>query len=494
MTGMITIKANKTLESRQETLDNQGYTVYPVIMMNEGVHNDILYSLAELGKFPESWNGIPVPVFHPEVNGVAVSANSPQVYNDSVIGKIFNTHIENTSLKAEIWLNNDKVNAMAPDVRDFLQAGGEMDVSTGLFSDDLLTEGVFNGEVYKAVAINIRPDHLAVLPGVNGACSWADGCGIRANQDKTKTKGGKMERGNKKEFIKDNDEYFEPLSKAEIKTYADDYTETVKLLRDAVNAMDVDNQRYYYLSRAYSTHAIYRVNYTGTNEQSKYLKQDYSLQDGKVNWTSEAIEVVKNTTFTPKVQTFEDKTIINKENEDMSEIKTMKECCPDKVEELIKENSNFTEDHRETLLGMSEDAFALTINAATPIEPKKVEDAVPTVNGTKKEETTTLTFDELLANASPEDRESIEMGKRMLSNNKKALVEKIKANETNQFTDTELNGFGFDMLEKIAGSIPAKVNVQGDYSMNNPGNVNVNAATDGPEPLPSPHANWEKKD
>ena len=46
------------------------HLVVPVVMMVEGVHNGsqgpLFHSIAELGKFPESWNGIPVVIYHPE--------------------------------------------------------------------------------------------------------------------------------------------------------------------------------------------------------------------------------------------------------------------------------------------------------------------------------------------------------------------------------------------------------------------------------------------
>jgi len=337
---------------------------------------------------------------------------------------------------------------------------------------------------------------LAVLPGVTGACSWEDGCGIRANK-----KGGKMKRGNKKEFEKDPDQYFKPLSADVIKTYADDYTQIVGLVRDAINAMDVDNQRYYYLSRAYSEYAIYRVNYIGVNTPSKYMKQDYSIQEGNLVWTSEAIEVNKNVTFTPKTQTFEGKTKTHKKENDMS--KTMKECCPEKVEELIKNNSSFTEEDSDTLLGMTEDAFALTINAAKPIKEPKKKKEEPKTNADEpktnadepkmEEPAKQMTYEELLANADPETRESIEAGKKILAQKKKGLIDTLKTNKT-LFSDEELDGFSMDMLEKIVGGLPKAAPKVNDYSMSNPGGAIIDNDDDAPEPLPSPHTNWEKSD
>jgi len=156
----------------------------------------------------------------------------------------------------------------------------------------------------------------------------------------------------------------------------------------------------------------------------------------------------------------------NKEDEGMA--KTMQECCPKKVDELIENNENFTEDDREVLLEMTEDAFAMVINKAKPIETKeKVNDQEPQDTDPKEpevneqeteteEEPPKMTFDELLANADPEVAESIRNGHRIFQERKKDLVQKIVAHESNSFTEDELKKFSFDHLEKLASFIPEK--------------------------------------
>jgi len=51
-----------------------------------------------------------------------------------------------------------------------------------MFIEEEAQEGLWNKEKYIAVAKNIRPDHLALLTDAVGACSIADGCGIRNNE------------------------------------------------------------------------------------------------------------------------------------------------------------------------------------------------------------------------------------------------------------------------------------------------------------------------
>ena len=98
-------------ETRTEMLNGAEHLVVPVVMMVEGVHSGshgpIFHSIDELGRFTESWNGIPVTVNHREdAEGHFISANSPEVLERSV-GRIFNTCVEGDKLKSEAWLRMD---------------------------------------------------------------------------------------------------------------------------------------------------------------------------------------------------------------------------------------------------------------------------------------------------------------------------------------------------------------------------------------------------
>lgn len=169
--------------TRHETLEGRDHLVVPVVMIREGVLNGALLTREEFGAFPAAWDGRPVPVLHPEDSGEPISANSPRVL-ERTIGKLFQTHVEGDKLKAEAWIDVQKAQALGfGPMLETLEAGTPgMEVSTGYFSDSEPAEGEFNGRPYTEIHRNIRPDHLALLPGEIGACSWADGCGVRANK------------------------------------------------------------------------------------------------------------------------------------------------------------------------------------------------------------------------------------------------------------------------------------------------------------------------
>ena len=98
------ISANN-YKPRVEKYKGKDHLIVPVVMMVEGVHNGsagpLFHSIDELGKYPASWNGIPVSIQHPESNGVYVSANSPDIIESQTVGQVFNTYVDGKKLKAE---------------------------------------------------------------------------------------------------------------------------------------------------------------------------------------------------------------------------------------------------------------------------------------------------------------------------------------------------------------------------------------------------------
>jgi hypothetical protein len=173
---------------RRDVFEGREHIVVPVVMICDGVLNGALVTQEEYGRHVESWNGRPVPVLHPERNGIPVSANQPDIIERNTIGLLFNARTDNGKLKADAWLDTQKAARLGyGDLVRQIEAGEVVEVSTGYFADDEARIGTFNGKEYRVIHRNIRPDHLALLPGEIGACSVADGCGTRVNsQEKQK--------------------------------------------------------------------------------------------------------------------------------------------------------------------------------------------------------------------------------------------------------------------------------------------------------------------
>lgn len=175
-----TLRASRNGQIRTVTHDGESHLVVPVVLLTEGVHcgsaGALYYPAEELSLAPYIWNGRPVCIQHPQtVDGIPTTCNDPEIIEKQTVGYLYHVEYRDGKLVGELWLNERKLRRF-PEVINALERG-RLEVSTGLFSDDELVSGVWNGEEYSAIVRHIQPDHLALLPGATGACSWEDGCG-----------------------------------------------------------------------------------------------------------------------------------------------------------------------------------------------------------------------------------------------------------------------------------------------------------------------------
>lgn len=174
-------------------LDGRRYAVVPCVLMAEGVwegsEGPFFYSAKSLQNACPSWNNKPIVVYHPEVDGVPVSAASPAVLASQGCGMLLNVRWEDDKQKGDAWLDEEKTNKVDDRIIPMLERGEKIETSTGLIVDALDVanekgEGVHKGKKYTRIADNHRPDHFAILPDRRGAFSVADGGGLLANEYK----------------------------------------------------------------------------------------------------------------------------------------------------------------------------------------------------------------------------------------------------------------------------------------------------------------------
>jgi hypothetical protein len=172
------ITSNAATATRRESLNGRDYLVRNVVMIVSGVlsgsQGPLFYPADEIRRSVDTWNGMPITLEHPRV-----SARQPGVIAKAGLGTIYNATIVGQSLVAEAWFDIEKVRSLSPELLSRLTSNHRIEVSTGLGVDQQPQPGTFNGREFRAVARNFRPDHLAVLPHGEGACSVNDGCGIR---------------------------------------------------------------------------------------------------------------------------------------------------------------------------------------------------------------------------------------------------------------------------------------------------------------------------
>jgi len=434
---------NTSYHIREETFEDRKYIVVPVVMMKEGVHSGnkgpILHREEELKKFTEAWNGIPVTVQHPTKNGVAVSANSPQILEEYKVGMIFNTYYED-GLKAEAWIDVEKIQDISMEALGAIRQGHPLDVSVGVFSEAIPTEGEWEGETYGSIAVNYRPNHLALLPGETGACSWDDGCGIRTNK--------KGEGMNKEQIQVFKDLAKQGLAVAPI-TNEQGFREILENLHSEIGKMDTDDT-YHFIEEVYSDYIVYRKRIFDGGGETLY-RQDYSIDDqGNILFNGMATEVRKKVEYVTMkmVRT----TISNNKNEggqNMSE--ESKPCCEAKVDALIaNKDSKFEAKDREWLLGLNEQQ----LEKLTPSEPEVQANAAEAIETFKS----TLRTEEDFMGIMPESMAArFREGITAYDAKREALVQGILDNaDKDIWTKEALEALSDEVLEGISKSVSKK--------------------------------------
>lgn len=431
------------------------HLVVPVVMMVEGVRNGsagpILHKIAELGKFPETWNGIPVVIYHPEEDGQPVSANSPEIIDNIAVGKVYNTTVDGKKLKAEVWIDEDKLNSVSKETLANINETTEVEVSLGMFADYLDEEGEFEGEKYSKIAMNHRPDHLAILPDQIGACSCKDGCGLGANQNnknmpevKTLIQQNQLEK-TIQSFNK------EGFRLSQIGNYAQQgYNELMSLVNSALRKMDTDEEvddvriyTWHYLEELYDDSLVYTK--SGNKIDSKMYKQSYKLESGKIEFTGEPVEVHKKVEYIVNSSLANHKSSINNKLEDKNMPKNECPKCLEKINAVIaNKESGFVEADREWLETLSEAALDKTI---TP----KVKEVEKTVEVNK---------------LTAEQQADLAYAQSMRKEKRNTLVQGIQANTSKElWPDAELEALSDDKLDRLYKSV-VKEETTTNYTLN----------------------------
>ena len=447
----LTSAINYTIETRN--LNGRQHIVVPVVMIKEGVHHGsggpIYHRSESLAQNVQAWNGIPVTIDHPQNGGQNVSAQNPQVLDQWSVGQIFNTRFEDGSLRAEAWLDVQRITALSPEALEHINSGQPLDVSVGVFSNsEEAQEGAeWNGETYDSIALDYHPDHLALLPGGQGACSWSDGCGIRNNNE-----GGKVD--NLLATLKQvNQSGFAivPISNEE------GFQQISQLLQSALDAMDT-NTKMFYLEEVFANDFVYRVR--DADGGSNLFRRGYSVNAGKVELTDNSSEVRKEVSYVTMQMRRTKKPNINsnkKEDEQMSE-NSKTPCCEGKVDALIANASTrWKADDKEWLMVQE----ASVIEKLSPMElaPEVIQANSAEVLDTFKQ--TLKTIDDYTALMPEAMKVQVTAGVAAYAAKREALVKGIMENTEDAWTKETLDALADATLEGISKSIKKPVNYSG---------------------------------
>lgn len=456
---------------RHDTLHGKAYTVAPMVMITEGVHNGsggaLLYTANEIKKTVQAWNHKPIVVYHPSMDGKGISACDPTVLNQQQVGIVLHSKWSNGKLRAEAWIENGLAEKVDARVLTALETNQMMEVSTGLFTETHGDGGKWNDEEYIGEAVNHQPDHLALLPDQIGACSIADGAGLLQmneaasayNLDAT----GIITRG----FEHIRRMVGNAMSNANI--YAALST-AIRTKYPKCSCWIVDVYPDFFVAEA-------DINFPKTALDApvtgiKLWKFGYSVSKNVVTLEdADPVEVVRVTEY----RTADTDKFVGNETHQHKEKNVEKKALVDSL--IANDATSWEETDRNTLMCMDE---AVLNKMALPKKGKKktppAEDTegddmgdVPANNSaasatnvcvkpkTGKQATTTnaaptapLTAQQYIDNAPPEIRAMLTNGLTVYADQKKKLIDVIVANAANKFTPEFLQGKEVAELEGIA--------------------------------------------
>jgi hypothetical protein len=317
---------------------------------------------------------------------------------------------------------------------------------------------------------------LALLPGGRGACSWEDGCGVRANQEGKNVMTTNENKTSKlKDFWNNFKEFFTTETSHEDKRQA---------LQTMVDALDNSNW-FHYVKAVYDDFFVYSAQPANpsTGNSAKLWKQPYTIKEnGEVELGDDITEVKEVVDYEPI-----NNNAATNNKKGVSDMAKDNKCCPEKIQLLIEnEATKFTEDDRVWLEGLSEsavdklmpeerseiqkvvDATAQDIADGKLVQQAMVlnkdglalvEEKPPGDGGDPKPETT----DEFIANAPVEMRDVLKSGLAMHREKKVNLVTGILANKANTFAKEDLDVMEVKQLENIAALAAVKSK---DFSLN----------------------------
>jgi hypothetical protein len=386
---------------RTESFMGREYLVVPAVALVEGVlhsanaeHPELALA-SEFGRYPSAWDGRPLVLNHPRVDGHYVSANSPEILRDWSFGVLFNTRLDGLKLKTEAWIDVARANELGGDfvaTVDRIKGGQMVELSTGLFATVERVSGLYQGLEYKGIWRSIAPDHLAFLSaGTLGACSIAGGCGAP--------------RINTFRYVKSS-------------------TNSTNSANSADSACDCGCNG----ACNKGEPAVTEANSLPASEEKVF---EVSEAVGKMSCSDEGQSAINATTFTSTSTPKQGEPVMSKDNDNGATEVTAGDVTPESAQIATA---------------------ALTANSTPSVPSASGTPSTPSTPSTPK----VLTAAEYIAQAPAEVREVLQESLRLHAEKKASLITNLKATERCDYTEDELRAMSVRDLERLVklASVP----------------------------------------
>lgn len=266
-----------------------------------GYMNGLYYSSNTLEESAKKWKDIPVIVYHVKDSSgkdIGLDTLSTNDRNNRIIGHISNCNYSSVKngLVCRLIINKDKCQK-TDNLATYDLLANSVDpvpVSTGLYSDRVINQN------HVVEVKDIEPDHLAILPDIDGACSVSRGCGTMfANQDDV---GSVFSLRKVREALANLNKYF--LKNGEPKGYASNESMSLEKIR---------SQLVGYLEGKFGTEGFYpyvtdvvldsEENLAGffvyELKAEHFYSQKFAVVDGKTTVEPQSQRVEGRTVWTP---------------------------------------------------------------------------------------------------------------------------------------------------------------------------------------------------
>ena len=417
----------------------------------------------------------PITIDHPQDRrGGQTSANDSPELMEVQVGKFFNVKTEGGSLKGELWIDSERIGQISPESLSAIEEG-RLEVSVGLFSGGDGKKGTWQGEKYEETLFGFVPDHIALLPNGVGACSWADGCGVRVNR-KAKRKVEVIEKISMFVDKEGNVSMFGDLKNLKL-----DHEALRERLSSEVNKGRNVNDPFVFIESVSNNSFIYAQD----NSSGEFFKRGFTVdKNDVVTLTGLPVSVKKQVKFIEFSK--EGKSMISKERIDAlfannknfylnddegsrSYLSNLSEEAFVKVEECgcdevatLKENAEKAETEKAELVKtnaeLTEKVSEFEDSQKTD-EEKREEDLKTNRDALKSEILSDLKFEDVMGKAPKDVQDTINEG---IKNTKQKRELLINALDGSDFTKEELEGESIERLEKFV----SLAKVTPDYSGN----------------------------
>ena len=397
----------------------------------------------EFGANPLSWNGRPIVVNHPEIDGEKVSASLPEIVDKEKIGEIYNTTLDDKKLKLEAWIDLERAESLGGTIHETvqrLQEGEEViEVSTGLFSNVEDKDGKFNEEDYKGIWRNVIPDHLAILSEETGACSIEDGCGVPRSNAAADCD---CDPDSKSLFAKVKDKW------NMFRIAGTGMTNEAKRNFLSAAIREKLNSSWVWLMAVYEDTVVFETD-DGLFELS------YSMSDNSITFSDEEpVAVVAQVDFVPPL------TVNNSGNIAMDKDKFIDKLIANEVNKFEEKDkewlSKLDEEKLVKFAPLAEAEPASEGDTAAVDEPADDVDDTPADDGkvddgeVDSKDADPITLEKYIEDAPAEVGEILSEGIRLQEEKRSALVASVIANEKNTFTEDQLKVMATPALESMA--------------------------------------------